>query len=535
MGLFGGDYDVLGDSSSSSSLRFRKRQVYWLVGLVVLIACVLGLILGLALGLSLNRDDDDDDSLSSTALRDSVKLADLMTTFRSLQAIAGEYNGSRSIIYGYNASVDFVQSELEQAGYKPVRDPFNIRYARSTAPPTLTQLEPKIVNYTVDVDFRPFRNSPAGVIEGNFTYIDNYGCDNASYASFDAPGMVLVSRGGDASCTLLYKAQLAQAFGATAVLIHAEETAPALFGGSIPAGDLSVSIPAVTITFALGDILQCAQAAGSPVVRLTVSNTFETQYSMNIYADTEHGDPDNMVVIGSHLDSVDAGPGMNDNGSGSTLNLRLALEFAKLKIKPHNKVRFVWWGAEELGLLGARAYVDEQIAQKVLNKTAVYLNFDMVASPNYQIGVYDGADPTAPAGSAKVATMFNEYFKSQNLNTTPSPFNGRSDYGPFIAAGVPAGGLAAGAEGIKSMGDREAFGGMANTPYDPCYHLVCDTIENVNQDAVLSFTQAAGSILQQLAMKSDVRGFLGSDNKIAISTMADRIRDMPLVGAHESH
>ena len=111
----------------------------------------------------------------------------------------------------------------------------------------------------------------------------------------------------------------------------------------------------------------------------------------------------------------------------------------------------------------------------------------MLGSPNFVRFVYDGdgsatADPddAGPAGSAEIEQTFLSYFASQGLATAPTAFDGRSDYGPFIAVGIPAGGLFSGAEGIKTAAQAAIFGGVAGEAYDRCYHQACDTISNVN-------------------------------------------------------
>jgi len=147
-----------------------------------------------------------------------------------------------------------------------------------------------------------------------------------------------------------------------------------------------------------------------------------------------------------------------------------------------------------------------------LDNIALYLNFDMQASPNYEIGVLNGTNyPTAPNGSYVLMRMFEIHFTSEDLNYVLVPFNGRSDYGPFIAVGIPSGGLAAGAEGTKSTSERTLFGGLANTAYDPCYHQSCDTVANINQGGYIDFARAAADVLQQLAMQQNLRQFLLSN------------------------
>ena len=118
-------------------------------------------------------------------------------------------------------------------------------------------------------------------------------------------------------------------------------------------------------------------------------------------------------------------------------------------------------------------------------KIAAMLNFDMLASPNFVRFVYDGDQnafpppPMAPPGSGGIEKIFTDYFASRGLASSPTEFSGRSDYGPFIAQGVPAGGLFTGAEAIKTAAEAATYGGAAGEQYDPCYHTYCDTLETL--------------------------------------------------------
>lgn len=201
-------------------------------------------------------------------------------------------------------------------------------------------------------------------------------------------------------------------------------------------------------------------------------------------ATSKYGDANNVLFLGAHSDSVEAGPGINDNGSGSCGLLTIAKALANWRT--NNQVRFAWWTAEEEGLLGAEHYVNITAAS-VLDKVRLYLNFDMIASPNYVLGIYDGDGSTfnlsGPAGSAEVEKLFEEWYASQDLPFVGSEFNGRSDYGPFLDAGVPCGGLDTGADGIKTDAEVSAFGGTAGIWYDPNYHSAADNVTNLNLDA----------------------------------------------------
>jgi Zn-dependent M28 family amino/carboxypeptidase len=208
----------------------------------------------------------------------------------------------------------------------------------------------------------------------------------------------------------------------------------------------------------------------------------------NVFAETPGGNPNNVVMVGAHLDSVNAGPGLQDNGSGSAAILEVAEQMAK--VKPVNRVRFALWGAEESGLVGSRYYV-ANLPQAERDKIALYLNFDMIGSPNHVFFVYDGDDsdvtgaPAGPPGSAEIEKLFERYYGLLGESYKGTDFSGRSDYGPFIAAGVdiPSGGLFTGAEGIKTEAEAAIWGGTAGQQYDPCYHLACDNYDNINLHA----------------------------------------------------
>jgi aminopeptidase Y len=224
----------------------------------------------------------------------------------------------------------------------------------------------------------------------------------------------------------------------------------------------------------------------------------------NVLAESRTGDPNNVVMLGAHLDSVQAGPGINDNGSGSAVLLEIAEQYAK--VKPLNKVRFAWWGAEEAGLIGSTAYVNG-LSQAEKDKIQLYLNFDMVGSPNYGFFIYDGNNSDGvgagpgPAGSGAIEKTFEEYYTMVGEPFQGTDFTGRSDYGPFIANGIPSGGLFTGAEGIKTAAQVALWGGTAGAQYDPCYHLACDDYDNNSNHALDINSDAVAYALALYAMR----------------------------------
>ena len=287
------------------------------------------------------------------------------------------------------------------------------------------------------------------------------------------------------------------------------------------AGDLAgtlgntftLDLPVVGITQSLG-----VQLGATPglVLRIKTDALREPATAENVLAESKGGNANNVVMAGAHLDSVSAGPGINDNGSGSAAILEIAEQMGR--VVPRNKVRFALWGAEEANLVGSTFYINN-LSEEDHAKIALYLNFDMVGSPNHVFFIYDGDDsdvvgaPAGPPGSAEIEKTFERYFESQGVPYKGTDFSGRSDYGPFIATGIPSGGLFTGAEGIKTAEEAAIWGGTANVAYDPCYHQACDTFDNNNDHALgVNADAVAYATLQYAMSTSDVNGAKGKGN-----------------------
>jgi Zn-dependent M28 family amino/carboxypeptidase len=244
-------------------------------------------------------------------------------------------------------------------------------------------------------------------------------------------------------------------------------------------------IPALNMTYALG--VDLANTAGLRV-RMFANVSRVLTVTENLIAESKGGDPNHVIMSGAHLDSVPAGPGINDNGSGSSAILEVAEQIAKLKTP--NKLRFAWWGAEEDNLVGSTFYVNDLVANNPdeLDRIDMYLNFDMVGSPNYGLFIYDGDGSgfglVGPDGSDDIEALFERYYAERAIPSEPTAFSGRSDYQAFINNGIPSGGLFTGAEVPKTAAQVAKWGGTAGQAYDPCYHQACDTIANVNHEAL---------------------------------------------------
>ena len=364
-------------------------------------------------------------------------------------------------------------------------------------PGPVTDLPNIIMSYSGNGDVTAAVSSPSPVI----------GCDAADWAGFPAGNIALVSRG---TCTFAIKATNAFNAGAVGVVIYNNIAGD--LAGTL-GNTFTLDIPVTGITQSLG-----GQLAATPglVLRLKTEALREPAVAENVLAESTGGNANNVVMAGAHLDSVSAGPGVQDNGSGSAVILEVAEQMGR--VVPRNKVRFALWGAEEANLVGSTFYINN-LSEEDHAKIALYLNFDMVGSPNHVFFIYDGDNSDAvgagpgPAGSAEIEKTFERYFESQGLPYKGTDFTGRSDYGPFIATGIPSGGLFTGAEGIKTAEEAALWGGQAGVAYDPCYHQACDTYDNVNLDALdVNADAVAYATLQYAMSTSDVNGAKGKGN-----------------------
>lgn len=445
-------------------------------------------------------------------LLECVTAAGAMEHLEAFQQIADENDDNRAAgTSGYEASVDYVVEVLEAAGWTVTIDEFDYTYV---GPSSLTQLTP----INADYETGAYTGSGAGDVTAAVTPVDldlglgntsTSGCEAADFAGFTAGTIALVQRG---TCPFADKALNAEAAGATAVIIFNQgntDLRKDLIVGTLGGNDV-VGIPVVGASYDQGVALSQPDSTARVFVP-----TPESRPQKNVIAEKTGRNDDNVVMAGAHLDSVQAGPGINDNGSGSAALLEIAENLSKLK--PENTVRLAWWGAEEDGLLGSEAYVAE-LSQEERDRIALYLNFDMVASPNYVFFVYDGDDSDAvgagpgPDGSAHIEETFEAFYESVDEPYKGTDFSGRSDYGPFIAVGIPSGGLFTGAEGIKSAEEAQIWGGTAGIAYDPCYHQACDTIDNINEHALdVNSDAIALAILRYAHSTEDINGVGGAN------------------------
>jgi Zn-dependent M28 family amino/carboxypeptidase len=458
------------------------------------------------------------DHVNTEKLRKAVTVAGILQHERAFQRIANNNDGTRaSGTPGYDASADYVVKKLRQAGYKVKRQTFTFPFFEELTPAVLSEVTPQAGNF----ETATFTYSGSGTVTGQLVPIDvqippgdepsssTSGCEATDFPAAPAdPAIALIQRG---TCNFEVKVENATAAGYDAVIIFNEGQAGRtdLLEGTLGTPQ---TIPTVGISFADGAFFVSRIRGGATVTaRVFTSTENEDRETVNVIADSPKGKiKGQTIVVGAHLDSVTEGPGINDNGSGSATILEIAEQLAALKYtkKLQRQVRFAFWGAEEFNLLGSQHYVDS-LTPAQLTKIYANLNFDMVGSPNYVRFVYDGDgsstpdepnEDAGPPGSEAIEELFTKYFANKGLASEPTPFDGRSDYGPFIVAGIPAGGLFSGAEGIKTAEQAAVYGGTAGVPYDPCYHQACDTINNLSSKALFELGDAAAHATLTLAL-----------------------------------
>ena len=436
----------------------------------------------------------------------------------ALQAIADAnedpfYPGTRAAgTDGYDNSVEYVADQLEAAGWEVTLDPVAVTFV---LPSTLRQLTPVEAEYETGA----FTGSGSGTVEGQVVPVDinlvgdranSSGCEAADFAGVDLSGpadIVLVQRG---TCNFGDKAMHAEDAGAEAVIIFNQGNTPEREGlivanaSTLTDGtSITHGIPVVGASFAQGVAL--AQPGSTAFVEVP---PIQTREDFNVIAELPGENDDNVVMAGAHLDSVIQGPGIQDNGTGSAALLETAQLLSKLK--PENTLRFAWWAAEEQGLVGSEDYV-AGLSQDELDRIAAYLNFDMIGSPNFVYFVYDADESSFPApagvpipeGSEALEDLFEIYYTWQGIPYEDTEFSGRSDYQAFILNDIPSSGLFTGAEVLKTEEQEAIWGGIAGEQYDQCYHEACDTIDNVNMEALDTNVDAIAFAVLTLAYSTE--------------------------------
>jgi Zn-dependent M28 family amino/carboxypeptidase len=461
--------------------------------------------------------------VDSTRLEQLVTVKGITEHQKALQTIADLNGGTRHTrTPGFAASAAYVKATLEKAGYDARYEMFNMPEWHEASPPVLQQVSPTSKSYrpgsaaddnSPSVDIIAFEHTPTKsltnvkVVPTNDIVIPSpggttSGCELSDFPAATRGAVSLIQRG---TCSFTQKLQNAVTAGAVGVILFNEgDTAGrrnALFRSAPP----GYALPAVHSSFAVGEELYNAYKAGqNPTVNLATNGVDQEKLYPNVVAETRRGDPDHVVLLGAHLDSVPAGPGINDDGSGTSFQLELAEQLAKPGTPPRNKIRFLWFGGEEDGLVGSQYYA-AHMSDADVARADVMLDTDMIASPNFARLVYDGdgstfgSEVSGPAGSGTIEQVLVDYWAKRGMVSEPIPFDGRSDYVGFVNRGIPAGGVFAGAEAPKTAEQVARYGGVQGEQLDPCYHEACDTYATVTGQPPASTmnTYATNPVLAQ--------------------------------------
>jgi Zn-dependent M28 family amino/carboxypeptidase len=437
---------------------------------------------------------------------------------RALQEIASANGGNRAAgAPGYDRSAEYVAERLKEAGYIVRFEEFEFPFFEERTPPVLVMSRPDGAQEPAPASaVRTLADSGSSDVTAPLREVNlqlgatppaasTSGCQTDDFRNFERGAVALVRRG---TCQFQIKVENAVAAGAVGVVIMNEGTdgRTDVFSGQL---NKPVAIPVVGVSYAFGSILGiAAQADGAATVHLAVNAVSGKRPSRNVVAETSVGSDRLWIVVGAHLDSVLEGPGINDNGSGSAAVLEAALQLAQeltqeptqQSIQARSRTRFAFWGAEERGLVGSRHHVNS-LSEEERRRIALYINLDMVASPNFARFVQGPA--ATDAGPAAIARReLVAEFREHNLNIEER--TGRrfgSDDSSFSQKDIPTVGLYTGAGGSKSETQAGLFGGIAGRPYDPCYHQACDTIENIDRDVL---EQNTGALVRALKAAANI-------------------------------
>lgn len=436
----------------------------------------------------------------------------------ALQEVADANGGTRGAgTPGGDESAAYVAGRLEAAGYEVTIQEYSVLVYDETGPTILEQVSPGSTVYTDQVDYDLMQYSASGDVIAPVESVDldlglgnssTSGCEPEDFASFPAGAIALIQRG---ACTFRLKAEYAEAAGAVGVIIFNQgntEGRLGLLSGTL-GSDYTGNLPVVGTTYALGE-----EFASTPGItaRLAAETIRENTTTANVLAESVYGDPTNVVVAGANLDSVRSGPGINDNGSGAAALLEVAELMAN--VETYNKVRFAWWGSKYATPTGSFNYV-ANLSSEELDNIALYLNFDIIGSPNYVRFVYDGDGSDTgiegPDGSGAIEALFADFYGAQGLAS--ERIVGLTDDFYFSSLGIPYGGIFTGTFQIKTEEQAAIYGGTAGEQLDPCSQLACDTFDNVSLEVLeLNAKAVAYAVLQYAMNTEDVNGKEGKGN-----------------------
>ena len=526
--------------------RLKSRRV----GVWVTVLCLaVGLVLFAAAGATAITPAECDAQVNNTPskLLPCIQTDELMAHMQAFQAIADANPGPDGMPSrnsgepGYKASADYVKKVMEDAGYNVTIQTYKFFYFAYTALPVFKEISPTAHDFAVTGEFNPGQSTgsttadlqPAGgiIIPPTPTPSSSSGCTAADFAGFVPGRVALIQRG---TCFFGEKVLNAQAAGASGVIIFNEGNpgrTGVLSGNLVDAAGNRIvpTIPVVFTSFGIGTNLlneyQQAVQAGTalPVMNLSIQGIVDpNRDDYNVIAESKGGNKNHVVVVDAHLDAI-YGAGMLDNASGSATILEIAQQMKN--VNPLNKLRFIWFGGEELGLLGSSYYVNN-LTKTELSHIGYDLDADVTATPNYSIGVLDPAAPdlfgrtvtaTFPNRVYKASTVARdqaiEYFDSTDRNHILfSPVG--TDAFSFNAVGIPASGVLTGQDCCKTQEEVGLFGGFVgnyegNVPsFDGgCVDnpfLWCDNLDNNDPEVLTFMSRGFANMVVQMAFDTKV-------------------------------
>ncbi|TQV90945.1 peptidase-like protein [Cordyceps javanica] len=427
---------------------------------------------------------DATDPITPEKAANDIRVQELENVLWNLQKIARDNGGNRAHgLPGFKASRDFVLERVVKrfgARLDTYTQEFNHTYNEvrriELKGPEGNKVDVYTLQYVSSTPLpggvtAPLLNTPVDDARGSMCFPDQWD-------GIDASGKVVLLKRGE--CAIADKLKLAKQHGAlAAVLYHNLPGTPT--SATLGAGNVGLLVPVALVHRDVGEGWKTRLSAGEDLkVTLTIDAIFEQRPGWNVISETKQGDPNNVVMLGAHLDSVQAGPGINDDGSGTAALLEIVTSFQKYT-GFKNKIRFAWWGAEELGLVGS-LYYTSRLSEAEKDKIKFYFNYDMIASPEPKFVVYADNDSHEYG-----AVPIYEYLKGAGAAPEYAKFGSSSDYVGFLRAGIPSSGIFTG----------------AGAPYDQCYHQLCDNLRNINWNAYEKNAKAAAYVAAQFALNLD--------------------------------
>lgn len=354
-------------------------------------------------------------------------------------------------------------------------------------------------------------------ITADVCFVKNYGCNMSDFDGIPSGCIALISLMGPGDCRVWDKAMNAQQANVSAALVVNPRNITALARGRVLSslnsgwieGDPLLSITLLSGSYSLGQSLR--SFSGPVTLNIVANQSITITDTYNVHCVSREGRNDSTVVVGAHLDSVPEGPGINDNGSGSSTVLEMALQFFAMGKAPINRVQFSWWGAEEIGLVGSSTFVKRQTTAGTAGNIAAMLNMDMIGSPNFVAIVTDGNTTNyAKNGSIVITDILSTHIsaKTGSKPRLQGTSYGRTDFVGFELANIPVGNLFTGAEDLKTQDEAKIYGGIGNAAMDPCYHLACDNVDNINQKALEVMSSAAAHLVELLVTQPNLQEFV---------------------------